>query len=52
MTEAEAQALKLIDQGESVQTAASNTGCTVNQVYRALAERDRRKGNHQHREAS
>lgn len=52
MTHKQSEAIKLIDQGQSVETAAVSVGISTTEIRNALAERDRRKGNHQTREAS
>jgi prolyl-tRNA editing enzyme YbaK/EbsC (Cys-tRNA(Pro) deacylase) len=51
MTAKQARAIELVDAGHSVVLAAEAIGLSVNEIYQALAERDRRKGTHQTREA-
>lgn len=46
----EAKAVRLVDQGHTVANAASLAGVSANEVVKAVAERDRRRGNHQTRE--
>jgi hypothetical protein len=52
VTEAQSKALILIDQNESMIAAATKVGISVSEVHRALAERDRRKGQHQTRSSA